>query len=144
MIPGFALLKGPTLGQTVYNVLAAAALLGVLSWVGIGVASGKFWKWRAHSLEDRAIGAENRAATAETNAANANGSAANATQTRAAIDAGTLSIRVTTEQAAGRVEYGAYDIGDDGSLPPDLVRDVDAAHDRARAAANRLQRKGPR
>lgn len=139
------LLRGDTLGKTIYNTLAAVALLGVLSWVGWGIVSGKYWKWKADRLEDRAELAEENAKTAQGNAHSADVGAANASQTRATMDGGTFEIRLTTDAAAGRAEsYDAINDDSSDSLPADLVRELDAAKDRAGAAANRLQRKGRR
>lgn len=140
------LLKGDTLGKTIYNTLAALAILAVLTAVGFGVITGKFWKWKAGRAEDRAENAEAVAETATTNAQNANGSAENASMTRGRMDGGTFEIRLTTDQAATRAENydDSNDVRDASGLPVDLVRELESAEDRAGAAADRLQRKGSR
>lgn len=138
-------LRGETLGKTIYNYVAAVVLLIVIIWVGWGLATGKYWKWKADRLETRAENAEAVAATATVNAENANGSAANATATRAGMDGQTIEIRVRTEDAARRIEtHVPTDVDADGAVPADILRELESAHDRAGAAADRLQRTRPR
>ena len=146
MTAPLALLKGKTLGQTIYNYIAAGVLLFVVALIAWGLISGKFWKWKAERAEDRADVAEANAAVAQGNAISANAGAENATITRGNMDAGSLNIRFITDQAATRAENhdDSNPVGDDGALPADLVRELDEADDRARAAANRLQRKNAR
>lgn len=146
MISPLVLLKGKTLGQTIYNYIAAGVLVFVLLLVAWGIISGKFWKWKAQRAEDRADVAEANAEVAQGNAISANAGAENATVTRGNMDAGSLNIRFITDQAATRAENhdDSNPVRDDGALPDDLVRELDEADDRARAAANRLQRKGSR
>lgn len=137
-------LAGASVGATVYNYLAAGALLGLLVFGSYVVLTGKYWKWQAGRANDRADVAEENAATAQGNADRANGSAENATFTRQRMDDGKLDITVTTTQAAERAEKydPTIDPDYDGGVSPDLVRELEAAQDRARAAKNRLQRKG--
>lgn len=140
MIP--ALLKGETLGKTIYNVVAAVLALLFVAALAYVLISGRFWKWKAERAETRADNAEAVAETATKNADNANGAAENASLTRGRMTGQTLDIRVTTEQAATRAEnYGDPDTIDAASgLPADLVRELDDAEDRTRAAEDRLRR----
>lgn len=135
------LLRGDTLGRTVYNVLAALAVLAVLAFL----AFSGFQSWRIGNLKDRAESAEANAA-AQTKAADDNaGAALNATATRAAVDNAILQIRVTTEQAAARAAANESNApGDDGSPSADLLRELEEARTRATSAADRLQRTRPR
>lgn len=136
------LLKGETLGKTIYNSLVFAAVLFLVVYVGFGMVSGKFWHWRADKANERADRAEAVAEVAQHNADNANGSAENAAITRSNMDQGKLTITVKTEQAAEKYDGATTVVDDDGSLDVDLVRDIQAARNRAGAAADRLQRTG--
>lgn len=133
-------LKGETLGKTIYNVLVFLAALGLVGYLAFSMIAGKFWHWRADKANDRADHAEAVAAVQTRNATNADGSAANATITRDNMDRGKLEITVRTEQAAEKYDNATTIVSDSGDLDPDLVRDVEAARDRARSAADRLQR----
>lgn len=137
-------LVGTSLGATVYNYVAAAALLGLLMFGAYILLTGKYWKWQANRANDRADVAEENAATAQGNADRANGAAGNATLTRQNMDRGKLDITVTTNAAAARAEkYDPTNDPDyDGGVSPELVRELEAAQNRARAASDRLQRKG--
>lgn len=136
------LLKGDTLGKTIYNVLAAIALASIVGWFGWGVVTGKYWKWQAQRQEDRADRAEQQAATAQGNANSANYGALNASQTRANMSTAAIDIRLLTEQAAGRAEtYDPNDFDSNGAMPTNVVRELDAAEDRAGTAADRLRGK---
>lgn len=138
------LLKGDTLGKTIYNAFILIAVVGMLAFVGAAVVTGKFWHWRANVANERADRAEATAQVATRNAENANAGAANATATRQALDTQRVQISVTTEQSAQRVENGKALVDDSGDLDADLVRELDAARTRAGTAANRLQRAGSR
>ena len=139
------MLKGDTLGKTVYNVLAAAAVTVIAVWFAFVLISGQLWRWYAGRQSDRADRAESAAQIATHNAASANAGAANAGQTRATMDAQRVNVHVTTEQAATRAESydpTRYDL-DDGAVPDELVRELEAARRRAGAAADRLRRESP-
>lgn len=137
-------LVGATLGQTIYNYLAAIALIGLLLFGSYVLITGKFWHWRADVANKRADNAEAAAEISQGNADRANGAAENATFTREQMDAGKLDIHVTTTAAAERAEkYDPTNDPDfDGGVSDDLVRELEAAKARAGAASNRLQRKG--
>lgn len=137
-------LAGATVGATVYNYAVAIALVGLLIFGGYVILTGKWYQWRADVANKRADVAEENAAVAQGNADRANGAAENAAITREKIDAGKLDIIVTTNAAATRAEKydPTIDPDYDGGVSPDLVRELEAAQDRARTSANRLQRKG--
>lgn len=130
----------PTLGQTIYLGIVGALLLiavGFFAW-------GQFSSWRAGNWKDRAKDAQAAAGAAQANADSANAGAANATLTRQNMDAGTVTVRVETEAAARRIEGYANrpaPVADLAPVDPDVVRELEAAEDRARAAADRLRRK---
>lgn len=139
------LLKGDTLGKTIYNTVAFVALLVGLSYLGFGLVTGKYYKWQAGRQEDRADRAESNLKVATKNADDANTGAAIGNETRGKMDKSTVDIRVFTDKGAGRVEnYESDTANDDGTLPDDIVRELNAAHARARAAADQLQREGTR
>jgi hypothetical protein len=142
MIPVF--LRGETLGKTIYNIVALVALAGLLLFFGWGVLTGKYWQWKADRMETRAENAEAIAGVATANANNANGAASNASTTRGNMDGQTVEVRIHTDDAARRAEsYVPNDLDSvDGGVPADIVRELENAHDRARSAADRLQRKG--
>lgn len=147
MINPLPLLRGETLGKTIYNVAAACALVVILGLVVYNVVAGKVWKWRYERADARAETAEARAETAETNARNADGALDNAATSRAIMDRDTEANRSATETAARRAEtYGNASTAtrDDGRLPVDLVRELDDAEARADAAARRLRGEGSR
>lgn len=133
----------PTLGQMVYTGIVLVLLVlaaGMLGWAA-------FESWRARSANARADKATAAAHTAQGNANSANAGAANATTTRAAIDAGTVTVRVQTEQSAGRIEANAnrpVAPSDRAPVDADVLRELEDAEGRARAAAARLQRKDTR
>lgn len=133
----------PTLGQMVYTGIVLVLL--VLAAAMMGWAA--FESWRARSATARADKATSAANTAQANATSANAGAANATTTRAAIDAGTVTVRVQTEQSAGRIETHAnrpVAANDRAPVDADVLRELEDAEGRARAAADRLQRTHPR
>lgn len=133
----------PSLGQTIYMAVVGGLLLiavALFAW-------GQFSAWRAGSWKDRAKDAEAAAGTAQANADSANAGAANASLTRQNMDASTVTVRVETEAAAQRIEGYANrpaPVADLSPVDPDVVRELDAAEARARAAADRLRRKGAR
>jgi hypothetical protein len=134
-----SLLRGDTLGKTLYNYAVAILVVVAIAWGGWTVAKGKFWHWRADTQSARADRAEANAATAQTNATNATGAAVNATQTRAAMDTGTNTARTNTAEAVKRINaHVPTPVAASGVPDPDLVRELRAAHDRARSAADRL------
>lgn len=132
-----------TIGQYVYQ--AIVALLVVVALLSL-VWSG-FQSWRARSASARADHNAAAAITAQANATSADTGAANATTTRTNIDAGTLTVRVETEQSAGRIETYAnrpVPAADRAPVDPDVVRELEEAAHRVRAASDRLQRKDAR
>lgn len=138
-----SLLRGDTLGKTVYNCIVAGLVVVLLSWAGWTAAKGKFWHWRADRQEVRADRAEAKAEVAAVNAINADGAAANATQTRAALDTATATARTNTAAAVKRInDHAPSPVSATGLPDPVVVRELDSAHDRARSAADRLQRTG--
>lgn len=136
-------INGPKLGDLFVRGVIVVLVLLVLAQIAFGWFTGMradYWKGQA---ED----ARGAAATAQTNATSANAGAANATQTRTNIDAGTFTVRVATEQSAQRIEtYADRPIApaDLDPVDPDVLRELEGAEGRARAAADRLQRKGAR
>lgn len=133
-------LKGDTLGKTIYNALVLVAILGLVGYVGFGIVSGKFWHWRTNVANERADRAEAVAEMQTRNAVNASGAAENASLTRGNMDRDRIEITLKTEQAAVRAENATTTASDDGGLPPDLLRELEAARNDARSAADRLQR----
>lgn len=142
---GFTL-RGPTLGDTVVRVVVALLVVTALVLIVGSLAFGKLGWWRAEVWQQRAETADQAARTAQANAESANAGAANATQTRSQMDAGTVTVRVETEAAAQRIEEHANHPSPVVDLEPvdaGVLRELEAAETRARAAADRLQRKGP-
>lgn len=135
-----ALLKGPTLGRTLYNVLVLLAALAFVSLLVLALIFGKGWSLQRQKTADAQAGERVQARAAEANA----GAASNAAQTRAAVDSAIIGVRTTTQEAATRIEDAKFTVGPDGALPDDLVRELDAATRRASAAGDRLQRTGGR
>jgi Tfp pilus assembly protein PilE len=141
MIPGLALVPGDTLGKKLYNVAIALVVVGIVGWLAYQSLRGDFWKWRATRNDKRADVAEANVRVATRNAQQANGAATNATETRAAMDAATTSTRTNTAEAVRRITNApAAPVSVSGALSVDLVRELDAARDRAGTAADRLQR----
>lgn len=128
-----------SLGQTVYQIVFGALLLivvGQFLW-------GKFHSWRSGTWKERATDAQEAATQAQANADSADAGASNATTTRQNIDAGTVTVRVETEQSAQRMEsYAnrAAPVADLDPIDPDIVRELEQAESRARSAAAGLQR----
>lgn len=137
-------IKGETLGKTIYNVAVLVAIVCIVGYVGFVAISGRVWEWRAHRAENRADSAEATAKVAVKAATDSDGAAGNATLTRSRVDVVVSDIRSRSEEAAGRAVNYEGDVPTDGTLPDDLVRELDEATDRASGAANRLQRKGAR
>lgn len=133
----------PKLGDMFVRGVIVVLVLVVLAQIAFGWITGMradYWKGEAET-------ARGAATTAQANANSANAGAMNATQTRTNIDAGTFTVRVATEQSAQRIEsYVDRPIApaDLDPIDPDVMRELEGAEDRARAAANRLQRKGAR
>lgn len=141
MIPAFLLLlKGKTLGQTLYNVVVLVAAIGFIALLGLLLVFGNGWKSQKAKADAARAGERAQAAAADANA----GAALNSTATRAAMDSAIIEVRVTSDQAARKIEDAKYSVGADGALPDDLVRELEAASGRAAAAGDRLQRKGAR
>lgn len=135
-----ALLKGDTLGRTLYNVLALLAVLAFVGLLGMALVFGKGWSVQRVKTAEARAGERVQAQAAENNAA----AAANASATRAAVDSAIIQVRVTTDQTAARIEDAKHSVGPDGALPDDILRELDAATRRATAAGDRLQRTGAR
>ena len=128
-----------SLGQAVYTGIVAVLLLIAV----VMFAWGQFQSWRSGTWKGRAQDAAAAAKTAQGNADSANAGAENATATRASIDAGTITVRVETEESARRIESYAYHpapAADLAPVDPDVLRELEAAERQARAAADRLQR----
>lgn len=128
---------------------AQAAYLGVvglLLLVALGMfVYGQFSAWRSGTWKQRAEDAAAAATTAQDNADSANAGAANATTTRTAIDWGTVTVRVDTEQSAERIKSHVSTDPDPAGVPDaDVVRELEAANHAYRTAADRLQRADPR
>ena len=126
-------------------VLVLAGVVGVLLVLAVLVLGGYGW-WLKHQA-DKVPELQQAAAQAQGNANSANAGAANASGTRAAIDAGTVTVRLETDAAVQRIEGYANRPVPAADLDPvdaDVVRELDAAEGRARTAADRLQRKGGR
>lgn len=126
-------------------MLVCAGVLGVLLVLTVLGLGGYVW-WLQHQASKVP---ELRAAaqTAQANAESANAGATNATATRAAMDTAGIDIRLHTDDSARRIEdhEQADDAGRADAEPdPDVLRELADAQARARAAANRLQRKKPR
>lgn len=130
-----------SLGQTVYTSIVAALLLIAVAML----AYGQYQSWRSGTWKGRAEQAATAAKVAQGNADSANAGAANASATRTNIDAGTFTVRVETEQSAGRIE--AHEPPSAAAVrpaDPDILRELADAERQARAAADRLQRARPR
>lgn len=137
-----ALLRGKTLGETVYRLVLAGLLLVAIGWTAWAFVSGRWWAWRADVWKERAQAAADAARQERANARSADAGAANATATRQGMDTATGAVRAETEAAAERIERHAHPdnpaaVDDAGA---ELVRELDDAEARARAAADRLQR----
>lgn len=150
MVNPLLLLRGPTLGATVYRCLIAAAVLALVAYIGVISFTGRWANWKLRRTEAVLEVTQQRAAVAEINATNADGAAQNATVTRAEMDTSSSTIRDTAAQAAARIENDVEDlplpVGADASsdLDPRVLREIDAASSHARSAAARLQRAGGR
>lgn len=135
------------LAKSAVGVLVAllvAWALGTLAWANV---KSVWFQNKAERAEVRAERAEATAVTAQGNANSANAGAVNATTTRQAMDAAVTDARVATQASATRIENYAHrdapiaDIRD--PVDPDILRELDEADRRARAAADRLQRESP-
>lgn len=135
-------LKGDTLGKTVYNVLKLLAALGVVAWLVFALVTGRIYEWRLNRATDRAETAEATAQVATKAAADSDAAAVNATDTRGRVDRVVVEVQNQTQQAVERARNYEGSIPADGSLPADLVRELEEARTRATTAANRLQRTG--
>lgn len=141
----FLFLKGETLGKTIYNVVVAVLIVAVLAWFGWTATKAKFWEWRADHNATRAEHAEANVVVAQRNATNATGAAQNATQTRAAMDTATATTRANTAAAVKRInDHASTPVADSGEPDASIMRELTAAHDRARTAADRLRGAGAR
>lgn len=118
--------------------LLVLVLLILASWAINAAWSGVVtWYWRSE-----ATALEAYAKTAKANAASADRGAQNATRTRADMGAAVAASHDRTEAAARRVEAHEYlpvDPAERSPLDPASVLELDAAYDRARAAADRLR-----
>jgi len=138
------LLRGKTLGGTIYRSLIAVAVLGLLAYVGFVIVTGRWANWKLRRTEAVLEVTQQRAAVAEINATNADGAAANASVTRADMDLSTSTIRETAAAAAERIENDVDELplpeGADPApgLDPSVVRELETADRKARAAADRL------
>lgn len=121
-------------------LLVLAGIAGVALVLAVLILGGYVW-WLSHQAS-KVPDLRAAAATAQANASSANAGAANASTTRAAIDAGTVTVRLQTEDSARRIENHEQDPDGNADAEPDadIVRELEDAEDRARAAANRLQR----
>ena len=139
------LLKGDTLGKTIYNTLAFIAAVIVVLFLGFRIVTGNWYEWKYERAAKRADTAESNLKVSQENTRQATAATAIGAETTARMASGTLDIRLHTEQSAGSVENYESDMAnDDGSLPPDIMRALTAAHDKAGAAANRLRREDAR
>lgn len=135
-------LKGPTLGDTIYRSLLAAAVLGILAMVLFSLIFGKWASWRAGTWKERAQEANQAAQAAQANANSANAGAANAAETRDRIDLHVDLARSDTQASAGRIEdHEPTDVVPAGAPDDDVLLELEAGENQYRAAADRLQRK---
>jgi hypothetical protein len=137
-------LTGRTLGDTVFRWIVAGLVLALLGSLVYGFTVGKFWAFRAHRAEAKAVQAADRAQVEAGNAQGARASADNAAQTRDRMDRIVFEVRDNTGQRAERIESHAKPDAA-GSVPdPDVLRDIQDAEADYRAAAARLQRQKSR
>ena len=120
-------------------------LLVLLVITGVGIMGQQFWL-RRQAAQVPALKQDVK--TAVENTKSADQGAANATETRAKSDAQVVVIREQVQTVKERIETNAKRHVDDvGSLDPldrDSLQELSSAENRARAAADRLQRKGSR
>lgn len=132
---------GATLGEQVFRaVVLVLVIVLVYQW-----AAGSIGWWRADVWKDRA--GENKAAAeqAQANAVSANAGAANATETRQKVDVVISTVPAKAEASAQRIEARETpSAADAGPVDPYILRELEDAEAEARAAADRLQRKGTR
>lgn len=121
---------------------AYLAVVGILLLAALAMfVWGQVSSWRAGTWEDRARQASAAATTAQANASSANAGAANATATREAIDFGSVTVRVETEQSARRIQdHDPNHTEPAGAPDADVLRELEDASRKYRAAADRLQR----
>jgi hypothetical protein len=134
-------LKGPTLGDTVVRVIFVALLLALV----VQVAGARLGWWRAGVWKERAQESAADARQAQANADSANAGAENATTTRQAVDVIVHTVPAAAEASAQRIENhapAAQPVA--GPVDDDVLLELESAEAGARAAADRLQRKGSR
>lgn len=137
-----SLLKGANLGETFARCIFAVLIL-IVVWQAI---SGGIGWWRSDVWKERAHTSNAAAEQAQAEAASANVGAQNATATRQGIDLIVTTVPAKAEASAQRIEKYAPAVPAPvaGPADPDVMRELEEAEASARAAANRLQRKGTR
>lgn len=128
------------LGRVIVAGFVGLCFLAILCGLVYAQFGAKFWAWRAEHWRDKAVEYAEQAKVEAANARSANAGAVNATVTRENIDAGTLTIKVETEQSAERIEQHAQPDTADDPADADILQELDAAESRVRAAQDRLQR----
>ena len=125
-----------------------AWVLGLLLIMTVvyGVFSGKYWKYRAERSKERAMAAAAEAIIEADRRKQSEAGATIATDTRAGMDRIEIDVNLPAEQAARRMESNAQANPDPAAGRPDpvVMRELEAAADKAESAGNRLQREKSR
>lgn len=137
-----ALLTGKNPIETAGRCLAAALLLGFLSWAAWGQVKGKFWAWRADVWKERAQTAAENAERQRKLYDHSDFGAGNATRTRRQTDKNVTNTRGETESSAQRIEHETAAPRPLGAGPYRMPVELEKGAAAYGAAADRLQRTG--
>lgn len=141
---GFIAAKVAKYGMGKVVVWSFAGLMVLLVLCGLIYAQfgAKFWAWRAEVWKDRAVEYAEQAKVEQANSKSSNQGFANATATRQNMDAGTITVRVETQESAERIETHAQPDTADDPADDDILSELSEAESRYGASADRLQRTG--
>lgn len=147
MVPGgwwARMLAKYGLGRIVVWILVGSCCLFIFGWGLFGMTKTAYYRWSAENWKEKAQEARDEAVAQTKNYQASDGAFANATQTRENMTTAVGAAAYDFDAAIRRIDDYEKRTpaapGANAAPDPDLLRDVDAAEDRYRAAQDRLQR----